>query len=212
MIIAIDGPAAAGKGTLARRLAAHLDFAYLDSGLLYRAVAARALGEGIDLNDDRALEALAQALQPGDLDRSDLRAPKASEAASRVAALTPVRQALVDFQRSFADSPPGGKGGAVLDGRDIGTVICPYATCKLYITATREVRAKRRWLELRERDPAAIYDRVFNDLVVRDERDETRKDAPLKPAADAVIIDTSALTADAVFAQALAIVEAARSG
>ena len=156
MIIAIDGPAAAGKGTLARRLAAHLDFAYLDSGLLYRAVAARALGEGIDLNDDRALEALAQALQPGDLDRSDLRAPKVSEAASRVAALTPVRQALVDFQRSFADSPPGGKGGAVLDGRDIGTVICPYATCKLYITATREVRAKRRWLELRERDPAAI--------------------------------------------------------
>ena len=180
MIIAIDGPAAAGKGTLARHLAAHLDFAYLDSGLLYRAVAARALG--------------------------------VSEAASRVAALTPVRQALVDFQRGFADSPPGGKGGAVLDGRDIGTVICPYATCKLYITATREVRANRRWLVLRERDPAVIYDRVFNDLVVRDERDETRKDAPLKPAADAVIIDTSALTADAVFAQALATVEAARSG
>ena len=212
MIIAIDGPAAAGKGTLARRLAAHLDFAYLDSGLLYRAVAARALGEGIDLEDDRALEALAQvgAVEISRLQR--LRAPQVSEAASRVAALTPVRQALVDFQRGFADSPPGGKGGAVLDGRDIGTVICPYATCKLYITATREVRAKRRWLELRERDPAAIYDRVFNDLVVRDERDETRKDAPLKPAADAVIIDTSALTADAVFAQALAIVEAARSG
>ena len=174
-------------------------------------MAARALGEGVVWTTIRP-EALAQALRPADLDRPDLRAPAVSEAASRVAALTPVRQALVDFQRGFADSPPGGKGGAVLDGRDIGTVICPYATCKLYITATREVRAKRRWLELRERDPAAIYDRVFNDLVVRDERDETRKDAPLKPAADAVIIDTSALTADAVFAQALAIVEAARPG
>ena len=212
MIIAIDGPAAAGKGTLARRLAAHFDYAYLDSGALYRAVGAKALDQNIDLSDVDALVSLATGLIGEDMAHPHLRTPAVSEAASRVAALTPVRVALKDFQRNFADSPPGQKGGAVLDGRDIGTVICPYATCKLYITATREVRAKRRWLELRERDPAAIYDRVFNDLVIRDERDETRKDAPLKPAADAVIIDTSALTADAVFAQALAIVEAARPG
>jgi cytidylate kinase len=135
-----------------------------------------------------------------------LRTPAVSEAASRVAALTPVRVALKDFQRNFADSPPGQKGGAVLDGRDIGTVICPYATCKLFITANRNVRAERRWLELREKDPTVIYDRVFNDLVVRDERDETREDSPLKPAEDAVVIDTSLLTADQVFEQALSLI------
>ncbi|MAH88071.1 MAG: cytidylate kinase [Kiloniella sp.] len=212
MIIAIDGPAAAGKGTLARRVAAHLDFAYLDSGLLYRAVAALALDLAMSLDDSDGLAKLAGDLAPQELERSDLRVPTVSEAASRIAALPAVRLALVDFQRRFADSPPGGKAGSVLDGRDIGTVICPYATCKLYITATREVRAKRRWLELRERDPSAIYDRVFNDLVIRDQRDETRKDAPLKPAADAVIIDTSDLTTDVVFKQALEIIEAARPG
>ena len=205
MIIAIDGPAAAGKGTLARRLAAHFDYAYLDSGALYRAVGAKALDQNIDLSDVDGLVSLALGLIGEDMAHPHLRTPAVSEAASRVAALTPVREALKDFQRNFADSPPGQKGGAVLDGRDIGTVICPYATYKLFITANRNVRAERRWLELREKDPTVIYDRVFNDLVVRDERDETREDSPLKPAADAVVIDTSLLSADEVFEQALSL-------
>ncbi|MGB1155214.1 MAG: (d)CMP kinase [Alphaproteobacteria bacterium] len=205
MIIAIDGPAAAGKGTLARRLAAHLEYAYLDSGALYRAVGAKALDQGVNLGDVETLVELASGLIGEDMAHPHLRTPAVSEAASRVAALTPVRVALKDFQRNFADSPPGQKAGAVLDGRDIGTVICPYATYKLFITANRNVRAERRWLELREKDPTVIYDRVFNDLVVRDERDETREDSPLKPADDAVVIDTSKMTADQVFKQALSI-------
>lgn len=205
MIIAIDGPAAAGKGTLARRLAAHLEYAYLDSGALYRAVGAKALDQGVNLGDVETLVELASGLIGEDMAHPHLRTPAVSEAASRVAALTPVRVALKDFQRNFADSPPGQKAGAVLDGRDIGTVICPYATYKLFITANRNVRAERRWLELREKDPTVIYDRVFNDLVVRDERDETREDSPLKPAEDAVVIDTSKMTADQVFKQALSI-------
>ena len=205
MIIAIDGPAAAGKGTLARRLAAHLEYAYLDSGALYRAVGAKALDQGVNLGDVETLVELASELIGEDMAHPHLRTPAVSEAASRVAALTPVRVALKDFQRNFADSPPGQKAGAVLDGRDIGTVICPYATYKLFITANRNVRAERRWLELREKDPTVIYDRVFNDLVVRDERDETREDSPLKPADDAVVIDTSKMTADQVFKQALSI-------
>ena len=205
MIIAIDGPAAAGKGTLARRLAAHLEYAYLDSAALYRAVGAKALDQGVNLGDVETLVELASGLIGEDMAHPHLRTPAVSEAASRVAALTPVRVALKDFQRNFADSPPGQKAGAVLDGRDIGTVICPYATYKLFITANRNVRAERRWLELREKDPTVIYDRVFNDLVVRDERDETREDSPLKPADDAVVIDTSEMTADQVFKQALSI-------
>ena len=206
MIIAIDGPAAAGKGTLARRLAAHFDFAYLDSGALYRAVGAKALDQSIDLDDVAGLVVLASGLIGEDMAHPHLRTPAVSEAASRVAALTPVREALKDFQRNFADSPPGGKAGAVLDGRDIGTVICPYATYKLFITANRNVRAERRWLELREKDPSVIYDHVFNDLVVRDRRDETRQDSPLRPADDATLIDTSMLTADQVFEQALSVI------
>ena len=206
MIIAIDGPAAAGKGTLARRLAAHFDFAYLDSGALYRAVGAKALDQSVDLDDINGLVMLASGLIGADMAPPHLRTPAVSEAASRVAALTPVREALKDFQRNFADSPPGEKAGVVLDGRDIGTVICPYATCKLFITANRNVRAERRWLELREKDPSVIYDRVFNDLVVRDRRDETREDSPLRPAQDATLIDTSMLTADQVFEQALSVV------
>ena len=149
MIIAIDGPAAAGKGTLARRLAAHFDFAYLDSGALYRAVGAKALDQGVSMDDVEGLAALGIGLIGEDMAHPHLRTPAVSEAASKVAALTPVREALKDFQRNFADSPPGEKAGAVLDGRDIGTVICPYATCKLFITASRQVRAERRWLELR---------------------------------------------------------------
>ena len=206
MIIAIDGPAAAGKGTLARRLAAHFDFAYLDSGALYRAVGAKRWISRLTWMNINGLVMLASGLIGEDMAHPHLRTPAVSEAASRVAALTPVREALKDFQRNFADSPPGEKAGAVLDGRDIGTVICPYATCKLFITANRNVRAERRWLELREKDPSVIYDRVFNDLVVRDRRDETREDSPLRPAQDATLIDTSMLTADQVFEQALSVV------
>lgn len=181
--VAIDGPAAAGKGTLSRALAERFGFAHLDTGLLYRAVGARA-AEGEDPI------AAARGLLPADLARADLRTLAAGQAASRVAAIPEVRAALVDFQRRFARQP----GGAVLDGRDIGTVICPEAELKLFVTASAEVRAHRRWLEVGG-DAAQVLDEVRE----RDARDMNRADAPLRPAADAVLIDTSTLSiADAV--------------
>jgi cytidylate kinase len=197
-IIAIDGPAAAGKGTLARRLAEHLNFAYLDTGLLYRAVGARAHVSGCDPVDAAAT------LTPADLDDPALRGEAAAQAASRVAANAAVRQALLEFQRRFAQSPPGGASGAVLDGRDIGTVVCPEATLKLFITASLEERAARRLKELRQRGSEAIDTDVLRDMRERDARDCERSVAPLEPAADSVIIDTSGLGPDAVFAAALA--------
>jgi cytidylate kinase len=198
LVIAIDGPAAAGKGTLARRLADHLNFAYLDTGLLYRAVGARAQLGGCDPVDAAA------ALTPADLEDPALRLDAAAQAASRVAANPAVRQALLDFQRRFAQSPPRGAGGAVLDGRDIGTVVCPEATLKLFITASLEERATRRLKELRQRGSEAIDTDVLRDMRERDSRDSARSVAPLEPAADSVIIDTSGLGPDAVFAAALA--------
>ena len=197
-IIAIDGPAAAGKGTLARRLAAHLGFAYLDTGLLYRAVGARTQAAGCDPADAAA------ALVPADLDDPALRLDAAAQAASRVAAIPAVRDALLEFQRRFAEEPPGGAKGAVLDGRDIGTVVCPRATLKLFVTASLEERAARRLKELRERGSEAIDSRVLRDMRERDARDSARSVAPLEPAADAVVIDTSGRGPDAVFAAALA--------
>ncbi len=189
--VAIDGPAAAGKGTLSRALAERFGFAHLDTGLLYRAVGARA-AEGEDPI------AAARGLLPADLARADLRTLAAGQAASRVAAIPEVRAALVDFQRRFARQP----GGAVLDGRDIGTVICPEAELKLFVTASAEVRAHRRWLEVGG-DAAQVLDEVRE----RDARDMNRADAPLRPAADAVLIDTSTLSiADAV-AQAADLVQ-----
>ncbi|WP_420341834.1 (d)CMP kinase [Paenirhodobacter sp.] len=189
--VAIDGPAAAGKGTLSRALAERFGFAHLDTGLLYRAVGARA-AEGEDPI------AAARGLLPADLARADLRTLAAGQAASRVAAIPEVRAALVDFQRRFARQP----GGAVLDGRDIGTVICPEAEVKLFVTASAEVRAHRRWLEVGG-DAAQVLDEVRE----RDARDMNRADAPLRPAADAVLIDTSTLSiADAV-AQAADLVQ-----
>ena len=203
MIIAIDGPVAAGKGTLARRLAAHLGYAYLDTGMIYRAVAAITLAAGADPGDLDAATAVAKALTPEDLKRSDLRAEAVGEGASRASALMPVRAALLDFQRRFATHPPGGVLGAVLDGRDIGTVVCPGAAVKLFITATDEARAARRHKELLERGEESIYARVLQDLQVRDARDSERPIAPLKPADDAIVLDTTEMDADEVFQTAL---------
>ncbi len=206
MIIAIDGPAAAGKGTLARRLAEQLDLAYLDTGLLYRATGKRVLEAGADPEDPAAAEAQARALTPADLDRPDLRVDSVAQAASKVSAVPGVRAALLEFQRNFAATPPGGAKGAVLDGRDIGTVVCPDATVKLFVTASDEVRAERRYKELREKDPDVIYARVLEEMRERDARDRSRAVAPLEPAEDATLLDTSAMNADEVFAKALEIV------
>ncbi len=183
--VAIDGPAAAGKGTIARAVAAHFGFAHLDTGLLYRAVGAK--------GGDPVLAA--KSLQPVDLERDDLRTGEAGQAASCVAVIPEVRSALVDFQRRFARAD----GGAVLDGRDIGTVICPEAEVKLYVTASAEVRAHRRWAELGG-DEAAVLAEVME----RDARDSGRTTAPLRPATDAVVLDTSALTIEQAVARAIA--------
>lgn len=195
MIIAIDGPAAAGKGTLARRLAGHYGLKYLDTGLLYRAVGAAVLGAGDDPADPAAAEAAARALKPDDLARRDLRTEDVGAAASKVAAVPGARAALLDFQRAFARQPPG----AVLDGRDIGTVVCPDADVKLFVTASAEVRAKRRTAELQDRGETVIYAAVLRDLMARDERDSGREIAPLEPAADAIRLVTDNLDADAAF-------------
>ena len=201
MIVAIDGPSAAGKGTLARRLAAELGLPYLDTGLLYRAVGRLVLDANGDPRDPATAEAAARRLDPADLQRGDLRGPAADAAASGVAAIPGVRAALLDFQRGFAT-----KGGAVLDGRDIGTVIFPDAPVKLFVIASEDERARRRWLELRARGEDIDLATVARDLHARDERDSARAAAPLRPAADAVVLDTTDLDADAVFGAALAAV------
>jgi len=203
MIIAVDGPAASGKGTLARRLAEYFDLAHLDTGLLYRAVGHGVLEAGGDPADPKAAEAAARALTLAAVRDPALRGDAAGNAASQVAALPGVRAALVELQRRFAHSPPGGKKGAVLDGRDIGTIICPDAEIKLYVTASREVRAERRHKELLKRGLDSIYARVLQDLKERDARDAARAAAPLKPAADAFVLDTSALDADQAFKAAV---------
>ncbi|HKO09528.1 MAG TPA: (d)CMP kinase [Alphaproteobacteria bacterium] len=203
MIIAVDGPAASGKGTLARRLAEYFDLAHLDTGLLYRAVGHGVLKAGGNPADPRAAEAAARALTLAAVCDPALRRDAAGNAASQVAALPGVRAALVELQRRFAHSPPGGKRGAVLDGRDIGTIICPDAEVKLYVTASREVRAERRHKELLKRGLDSIYARVLQDLEERDARDAARAAAPLKPAADAFVLDTSALDADQAFKAAV---------
>lgn len=186
--IAIDGPAAAGKGTISKAVAAQLGLAHLDTGLLYRAVGVKVL-EGVPAID------AAQSLTAQDLERPDLRGPEAAQAASKVAVIPEVRAALVDFQRAFARRA----GGAVLDGRDIGTVICPYAEVKLFVTASAEVRAQRRCLEFKAKGQEANLEQVLAEVKERDERDMNRAEAPLKPAEDAIVIDTSELSiADAV--------------
>lgn len=206
MIIAIDGPAASGKGTLAKRLAAHFGLPHLDTGLLYRAVALALLDAGHPLEDAAAAVAAATALDPGRFDETRLRGREMGEAASVVAALPPVRAALLDFQRAFA----AGGHGAVLDGRDIGTVVCPDAEVKLFVTASAEERARRRARELAARGAAADEAAILADIRRRDERDSTRATAPLVPAADALVLDTSALSVEAAFAAALQLVEQRR--
>jgi cytidylate kinase len=207
MIIAIDGPAAAGKGTLARRLAAHLDFAFLDTGLIYRATGMKVVRDGGDPADAAAAEAAARSLTPDDMAAPGLRDDAAAQAASKVAAIPGVRAALLDFQRGFARNPPDGGKGAVLDGRDIGTVVCPDAPAKLFVTARTEIRAERRLKELQERGLPAIYAAVLRDMKERDARDSNRGVAPLEPAKDAFLLDTSDLDAEAVFAKALSFVQ-----
>lgn len=203
MIVAVDGPAGAGKGTLARRLAASLDFAYLDTGSIYRAVAARLLAEGGDPLDAEAAAAVAERLSPGDLEREDLRDEATSQAASQVASYPGVRRALLAFQRDFAAHPPAEKAGAILDGRDIGTVICPGAEAKIFVTASLEERARRRHKELLDRGEESIYARVQDEMAARDKRDSERAEAPLKPAEDAFVLDTTDLDIDAAYAAAL---------
>lgn len=205
MIIAIDGPAASGKGTLARRLAVHFGFHHLDTGLTYRAAAHALLQAGLPLDDEELAVTVAENIDLGALDREVLSAHEIGEAASKVAVLPKLRAALVEAQAAFAARPPG----AVLDGRDIGTVVCPDADVKLYVTASPRERARRRHAELQAKDSALSFDEILADIAKRDERDMSREDSPLKPAADAHLIDTSAMDIEAAFSQALAIVEQA---
>jgi CMP/dCMP kinase len=198
--IAVDGPAAAGKGTISKAVAAHFGYAHLDTGLLYRVVGAKTL-TGTDAI------AAALALQADDLNAENLRTPDVAQAASKVAVIAEVRAALVDFQRAFARRA----GGAVLDGRDIGTVICPQAEVKLYVTASAEIRARRRWLEMTEAGIELTLDEVLADVLARDDRDMNRAQAPLKPAADALQIDTSELAIEDAISAAIVAVSAKQS-
>lgn len=205
MIIAIDGPAASGKGTLGKRLAAHYGFAHLDTGLLYRAVARTLVDAGKPLDDEGEAAIAARKLDLECLDEERLRGAEMGEAASKVAAFPRVRAALVQLQRAFAARPEG----AVLDGRDIGTVICPDADVKLFVTASAEERAGRRFRELAARGDAITYDEVLADIRARDERDMNRPVAPLRPAEDARLLDTTEMDIDTAFRAAVAIVDAA---
>ncbi len=207
MIIAVDGPAAAGKGTLARRIAALYNLAYLDTGALYRAVALSLLKAGNDPSDGKAADKASRSLNVSLLSDPDLRSEATGGAASVVAAIPVVRKNLMDFQKKFANSPPEPHKGAVLDGRDIGTVICPDATVKLFITASAEERARRRIRELEERGEVANFDKILDDVKARDARDMSREDAPLRPAEDAHLLDTTDLDIEAALDRAVRIIK-----
>jgi cytidylate kinase len=206
MIIAIDGPAASGKGTLGKKLASHYGLRHLDSGLLYRAVAKAVLDSGQPVGDRDAAIAAAKALDPTQIGEAALKAPAVGEAASFVSAIPEVRAALVAFQREFAAKPPG----AVLDGRDIGTVICPDADCKIFVTAAPETRAKRRADEYRSQGQEIDVSTVLADILKRDERDQNRATAPLKRAQDAHLLDTTHLDIEQAIRAAIAIIDKAR--
>ena len=207
VVIAVDGPAAAGKGTLGRKLAAHYGLAYLDTGSLYRAVASRLLRAGSELTEPAATAA-ARGLEAADLEDERLRDEATAEVASIVAAMPGVRRALVQYQRAFAADPPDGAKGAVLDGRDIGTVVCPDASHKLFVTASPEVRARRRLAELRARGAKVSGETVRREMRERDARDAERDVSPLVPASDAYLLDTTNLDIDAAFAYAKAYIGA----
>ena len=203
MIIAIDGPAASGKGTLAKRIADHWGLPCLDTGLLYRAVARDVAALGFRLDDRWAGLALARSLDASSLDDPRLRTPQAGDAASIVARIPEVRTALLVYQRAFAGQP----GGAVLDGRDIGTVVCVDADAKIYVTARTEVRAKRRFLECQARSEAVTFEAILADIVRRDERDASRGSAPMRRAPDADLLDTSELDIEAAFDAAVGLIK-----
>ena len=202
-VVAIDGPAAAGKGTIARALAAEFKFAHLDTGMLYRAVGMKTLDHGRGVVDVVVAEELARHLTDADLARADLRSALASRAASKVAAVEGVRSALLDFQREFSQK----KGGAVLDGRDIGTVVCPDADVKFYVTASDRIRAERRFAELSAAGAETTLEKVANDLAQRDARDAERSVAPMIAAVDAHLLDTTELSIEAAVATAAAVIK-----
>ena len=208
VIIAIDGPAASGKGTLARRLAEHLGLEHLDTGLTYRAVGNALLQSGLPLDREELAEIVAENLDLGTLDREVLSAHEIGEAASKIAIMSDVRKILVAQQRKFATQGSG----AVLDGRDIGTIVCPNADVKLYITASAEARAKRRHREVDEKSGGSTYENILADIMKRDERDMGRADSPLKPAEDAHLIDTTEMSIETAFQTALELVEKTLSG
>lgn len=206
-IIAIDGPAASGKGTLGRRLSQELGLPHLDTGLTYRAVAHELLRGDLPLDDESLAVEAARRVDLAKLDRAVLSDHVIGGAASKVAAMPAVRRTLVQLQRDFAASPPG----AVMDGRDIGTVVCPDADIKLYVTASPEERAKRRWTEMRDKGQDADFDEILADIAARDARDMGRADSPLRPADDAHLLDTSQMDIETAFQRAMTFVEMAKS-
>ncbi|MGV6802181.1 MAG: (d)CMP kinase [bacterium] len=211
-IVAVDGPAAAGKGTLSQRVSAFYQLAYLDTGILYRGVSWIILSQGQDPRNEEVATAIARQFTLEALDGADIRSPEIGRTASIVAVHKGVRAALLDFQRNFAHHPPDGRKGAVLDGRDIGTIICPDAAVKLFIDASPEVRAHRRWLETQQRDASISEESILAEIKRRDARDSSRDAAPMKPAADAHLIDTSQLSIDAAFAAACRVIDRAIKG
>ncbi|MCB5203187.1 (d)CMP kinase [Neorhizobium sp. T786] len=205
LVIAIDGPAAAGKGTLSRQIAETYGFQHLDTGLTYRATAKALLDAGLSLDDEAVAERMALAVDLGGLDRAVLARHEIGEAASKIAVMPAVRRALVEAQRMFSQREPG----TVLDGRDIGTVVCPQAPVKLYVTASPQVRARRRYDEIIAKGGEADFDAIFADVRKRDERDMGRADSPLKPADDAHLLDTSEMSIEAAFRAAKNLIDAA---
>ena len=202
MIVAIDGPAASGKGTIAKKLAEYFNLSYLDTGILYRAVALQLLTKGMNEKDSQSAEKVARQVSIASIDHTGIRTQAVSDLASKIAAIPGVRQELLDRQRRFAQNPNPGKDGAILDGRDIGTVVCPHADFKIFIIADLEIRAKRRWKELLQSDPTVIYCEVLEEMRSRDERDTNRKDAPLVVTSGALVIDTSNNSIDVSFNEA----------
>ena len=202
MIVAIDGPAASGKGTIAKKLAEYFNLSYLDTGILYRAVALQLLTKGMNEKDSQSAEKVARHVSIATIDHTGIRTRAVSDLASKIAAIPGVRQELLTRQRRFAQNPDPGKDGAVLDGRDIGTVVCPHADFKIFIIADLEIRAKRRWKELLQSDPTVIYCEVLEEMRSRDERDTNRKDAPLAVTSGALVIDTSNKSIDVSFNEA----------